>query len=127
VITLATGADPFLGFALPVYSVGVAGLVFAQAVAAIAVVGFFLRDRRGHSVWRVLVAPALGAIGLIVGWILIATNFSLVSGVEGPINIALLAPTPVLFLAGIVIGFVLKARNPRHYAELTTVVVDDEG
>ena len=127
VITLATGADPFLGFALPVYSVGVAGLVFAQAVAAIAVVGFFLRDRRGHSVWRVIVAPALGAIGLIVGWILIATNFGLVSGVEGPINIALLAPTPVLFLAGIVIGFVLKARNPRHYAELTTVVVDDEG
>ncbi|MBS1905956.1 MAG: hypothetical protein JST33_05185 [Actinobacteria bacterium] len=61
VITLAAGADPFLDFALPVYSVGVAGLVFAQAVAAIAV-----------------------------------------------------------------IGFVLKVRNPQHYAELTTVVVDDE-
>lgn len=127
VITLATGADPFLGFALPVYSVGVAGLVFAQAVAAIAVVGFFLRDRHGHSPWRVLIAPALGAIGLIIGWVLIATNFDLVSGVEGPINIALIAPTPILFLVGIIVGFVLKSRNPRHYAELTTMVVDDEG
>ena len=125
-VTLVIGADPFLGFALPVYSIGVAGLVFAQAVAAIAVVGFFLKDRRGHSAWRVIVAPALGALGLIVGWVLIAINFDLVTGLTGPINLALLAPTPVLFLAGIVTGFILRSRRPQHYAELTTLVPDDE-
>ncbi|MFC7943387.1 APC family permease [Microbacterium oxydans] len=125
-VTIISGADPFLGFALPVYSIGVAGLVFAQAVAAIAVVGFFLRGRRGHSIWRVLVAPALGALGLIVGFVLIATNFDLVTGLQGPVNLALLAPTPALFVAGIVVGIVLKRRRPRHYAELTTLVPDDE-
>ena len=126
VITIVTGADPFLGFALPTYSIGVAGLVFAQAVAAIAVVGFFLRNRRGHSVWRVIIAPALGAIGLLVGWVLIALNFDLVSGLEGPVNWVLLAPTPVLFVAGVIAGFVIKARRPQHYAELTNVVTADD-
>lgn len=124
--TLITDSDPFLGFALPVYSVGVAGLVFAQAVTAVAVVGFFLRDRRGHNWWRVIFAPALGAVGLIIGWVLIAMNFDLVTGLTGPVNVTLLVPTPVLFAAGIVAGLVLKRRNPAHYAELTTLVPDDE-
>ncbi|QDZ16166.1 APC family permease [Humibacter ginsenosidimutans] len=128
VVTILTGTDPFLGFALPTYSIGVAGLVFAQAVAAISVVGFFARNRRGHSVWRVIIAPALGALGLIVGFVLIATNFDLVTGLEGPINWILLLPTPVLFIGGIIAGFVLKAKRPQHYAELTTIATggDDE-
>ncbi len=121
VIAQLSGVDPFLGFALPTYSIGVAGLVFAQAVAAIAVVGFFLRDRRGHSIWRVIVAPALGALGLTVGLWLIATNFDLVTGLTGPINVLLLLPTPVLFIGGIIGGLVLRARRPQHYAELTTI------
>ncbi|MFT4228720.1 MAG: APC family permease [Microbacterium sp.] len=126
VVTAVTGGDPFLGFALPTYSIGTAGLVFAQAVAAISVVGFFVRDRRGHSVWRVIVAPALGALGLITGFALIAANFDLVTGLTGGVNWLLLAPTPVLFIAGIVWALVLKRRYPRHYAELTTYVPDDE-
>lgn len=126
VVTMLTGTDPFLGFALPTYSIGVAGLVFAQAVAAAAVVGFFLRDRRGHSVWRVIVAPALGGLGLLIGLVLIAVNFDLVTGLTGPVNWLLLAPTPLLFLGGIVAGYILKARNPAHYAELTTVAIDDD-
>ncbi|WP_353111842.1 APC family permease [Microbacterium sp.] len=125
-VTMLSGADPFLGFALPVYSIGVAGLVLAQGVAAISVVGFFLRDRRGHSVWRVIVAPALGAVGLLIGVVLIALNFDLVSGLEGPVNGALLAPIPLLFVAGVVVGFVIRARRPEHYAELTAYVPDED-
>lgn len=116
-----TGADPFLQFAIWTYATGVAGLVFAQAVAAISVVGFFVRNRRGHSAWRVLAAPALGAIGLVVGFVLIAFNFTIVTGMTGAVNWVLLAPTPVLFLAGIVTGFAIRARRPEHYAALTTV------
>jgi hypothetical protein len=77
-------------------------------------------------VWRVIVAPSLGAIGLIVGFVLIAVNFDLVTGLEGWINWALLAPTPVLFVGGIVAGFVLKGRRPRHYAELTNIEIDGD-
>lgn len=120
VIAMTTGADPFLQLAIWTYATGVAGIVFAQAAGAVSVVGFFARDRRGHSVWRVLVAPGLGAIGLIVGFALIAVNFDIVTEMEGAVNWLLLLPTPVLFVAGIVTGFVIRARAPRRYAELTT-------
>lgn len=121
-VALLVRADPFLGLALWTYATGVQGLVFAQAVTAIAVVWYFVKDRRGHTVWRVIVAPALGAIGLIAGYLLIVTNFEVVTGLEGPINQVLLLPTPILFIGGIVTGLVLRARRPEYYAGLTESV-----
>lgn len=121
-ICMVTGADPFLQLAIWTYATGVAGLVFAQTVAAVSVVAFFARGRRGHSIWRTLVAPALGALGLALGFLLIVFNFNIVTGMEGGVNLILLLPTPVLFVAGIVAGFTLKRRRPAHYAELTNIV-----
>ncbi|UOQ61285.1 APC family permease [Leucobacter rhizosphaerae] len=122
VIAILVGADPFLGLALWTYATGVQGLVFAQAVTAVAVVWYFVRDRRGHSVWRVIVAPALGALGLLAGFVLIVTNFEVVTGLTGPVNALLLLPTPILFLGGIVVGLVLRARRPAYYSGLTQSV-----
>lgn len=119
IIAIVIGADPFLGLALWTYATGVQGLVFAQAVAAIAVVGYFLKDRRGFSVWRVIVAPSIGAIGLIAGYFLIATNFDIVTGLTGPINQVLLLPTPILLIGGIIVGLVLRKRKPKYYEGLT--------
>ncbi|WP_438854636.1 APC family permease [Agromyces sp. M3QZ16-3] len=117
-IAWATGADPLLQLGIWAYAAGVAGLVFAQAVAAVSVVGFFAKDRRGHGWFRVIGAPVLGAAGLIAGFLLIALNFQYVSGLDGLPNLLLLLPTPVLFVAGIVWGLVLRRRNPAQYAEL---------
>lgn len=121
-VAILVNADPFLGLALWTYATGVQGLVFAQAFTAIAVVWYFAKDRRGHGVWRVLIAPALGALGLVTGFVLIVTNFEVVTGLEGPINQILLLPTPILFIGGIVVGLVLRARKPAYYATLTESV-----
>lgn len=118
-VAVLVGANPFTGLALWTYATGVQGLVFAQAVAAIAVVWYFLRDRRGHSVFRVVIAPVLGAIGLTAGFVLIVTNFEVVTGLEGPINVVLLLPTPILFLGGIIVGLIIRKRRPKYYAGLT--------
>lgn len=126
-VAIVLQADPFLGLALWTYATGVQGLVFAQAITAIAVVWYFIKDRRGYSVWRVTVAPILGAIGLIVGFFLIATNFEVVTGLEGPINQLLLLPTPILFVGGIIAGLVIKARRPAYYAGLTETVTVTPG
>ena len=67
IVAIAVNADPFLGLALWTYATGVQGLVFAQACAAVAVFWYFIKDRRGHSLWRVTIAPAIGAVGLIIG------------------------------------------------------------
>ncbi|AJT43039.1 amino acid permease [Psychromicrobium lacuslunae] len=118
-ICIALSADPFLQFALWTYATGVAGVIFAQTVAAVAVLCFFIRNRRGHSAWRVLVAPAFGALGLITGFLLVVFNFELVTGMEGAVNWLLLLPIPVLFLGGMGIGLLLRSRRPEHYARLT--------
>ncbi|GAA2038176.1 APC family permease [Agromyces tropicus] len=114
----ATGADPILQLGIWSYGAGVAGLVFAQAVAAVSVIGFFARDRRGYGRFRVVVAPIIGAAGLIGGFLLIVLNFEYVTGLDPAANALLILPTPVLFVAGIVWGLVLRRRNPAQYAAL---------
>lgn len=117
-VAVAVNADPFLGLALWTYATGVQGLVFAQAVTSVAVVWYFLRNRRGHSLFRVTIAPILGAIGLVIGYTLIAANFEVVTGLDGPINIWLLLPTPVLFIGGMIVALIIRARHPQYYDRL---------
>jgi amino acid transporter len=118
VVAALTISDPYLGLALWSYATGVQGLVFSQAVAAIAVVAYFARNRRGHSVWRVLVAPALGALGLGIGFVLIVSNFEITSGMQGWVNALMILPTPILFLAGFAVSAVLRRTRPQTWKEL---------
>lgn len=118
VITAVTGTDPYFGMAIWAYSIGVAGLVLVQALAAFSVVGYFGRDRRGHNPLRVIVAPLLGAIGLTAGWIVIVMNFSALSGTEGPTNLWLILPAPVLLVVGIVWGLIMKNTQRARYDAL---------
>lgn len=111
-------ADPLLGLGIWTYATGVQGLVFGQAAAAVAVVFYFFRDRRGHGLWRVTIAPIIGALGLCVGFTMIVLNFEINTGMEGAINWILLLPTPLLFLGGFVYAAVLKRRAPETYREL---------
>ncbi|MFJ3958206.1 APC family permease [Arthrobacter sp. NPDC090010] len=122
IVAAALGSDPFLGVGLWSYAIGVAGLVFSQGVAAVSVIGFFWKDRRGYGVWRVVVAPILGAAGLLSAFVLIVTHFDLVSGVEGPVNWLMIACVPIVFGAGIVVGLVMRRRAPERYAALTQSV-----
>jgi len=50
------------------------GFVVLLVATSLAVLVFFGRDRRGHSQWRVRIAPALGLVGLLVSLILILAN-----------------------------------------------------
>ncbi|MGX1933075.1 APC family permease [Microbacterium resistens] len=131
IVVAVTGADVFLVFGLIAYAIGVAAIIFAQAVAALAVVAYFAKDRRGHSPWRVLIAPSIGALGLTVAWIAIVANFSIISGLEGAWqNIALILPTPILFVAGILLANRWRRTDPARFDGLaqdigtTTIVVD---
>lgn len=101
-VTVAFGRDPYLDLGVKPYASGVIAIVAAQAICAVAVVTFFARDRRGHRTARVVVAPLLAAAGLWAGVYLIATNFSVVSGLTGTTNAVLLALPPVAFAAGVV-------------------------
>lgn len=114
----ATGADPYTGLAIPTYALGVAGLIFSQAVAAFAVVGFFRSDRRGHSAMRVVVLPTLGAVGLSAAWIVVVLNLDVLTGLGPQVNTLLVLPTPILLVVGIIWALVIRARRPQTYADL---------
>ncbi|GAA1060701.1 APC family permease [Agromyces bracchium] len=124
-VAWATGADPILQLGIWSYGTGVAGLVFAQSVAAISVIGFFARDRRGHGLFRVVIAPVLGAAGLITGFLLIVLNFEFVTGLDPVTNLVLILPTPILFVAGIVWGLAIRRRDPAHYRRLAEPIEAD--
>lgn len=118
IATIVTNGDPYAVLAIGTYASGTSGLVFAQALASVSVLVFFLRDRRGHNVWRVVVFPLLGAGGLIFGWVSIVANFDILTGWGAEGNMWLIAAAPVLLVTGVVWALIIKARDPKRYAGL---------
>lgn len=108
--TLVAGWDPYFDLGVKPYASGVVAIVAAQAICAVAIVAFFARDRRGFSVFRVMIAPALGALGLLAGVYLIVTNFDVVSGYSGVVNVILLAIPPLFFAIGVIAHLITHDR-----------------
>lgn len=109
-VALVFGWDPFMDLGNKPYATAVISIVAAQAICAVAVVAYFARDRRGFSIGRALVAPALGAAGLIVGTWLIGSNFEIVSGYSGLANVILLSVAPTFFVIGVIGHFLTHDR-----------------
>ncbi|UKY48447.1 APC family permease [Streptomyces inhibens] len=119
--TILTGQDPYAVTFLWTNGTGILGIMLLQALAALAVFGFFRGDRRGLPAWRVVVAPLASCAGLVVLIVLVCRNFGLLTDAPTGINIALLAPLPLVFAAGPVVALRIRRRDPRAYERLTTV------
>jgi amino acid transporter len=120
------GADPYLVVFLWSAATGVLGILLLEAIAAIAVVAFFWRDRRGHKRWRVTTAPALAAIGLLTFVMLSVAQLDLLTAAPPLVNTLLVLPLPIALVLGIAIALRMKRRDPRQYARLNTLDVDRE-
>ncbi|MFE0426891.1 APC family permease [Streptomyces sp. NPDC058953] len=118
------GADPYGEIFLWSNSTGVLGIMIMQALAALAVVFFFRRDRQGMPVWRVVVAPLIAFAGLAALAVLAVVHFDLLTGRTGGVNIALLIPLPVVLAAGFAVALRIRRREPEWYARLTEVDVE---
>ncbi|KHK99943.1 hypothetical protein LK09_01065 [Microbacterium mangrovi] len=102
VITVLLHGDPYLQLLLWTNGIGIIGVVALQALCMVSVVRFFSRDRRGHGVFRVIVAPLLGLVGLVVGLVLMLMNLDLLTGRTDWVNWALMAPLVVAAVFGAV-------------------------
>ena len=107
--TLA-GQNPYLGMGTSLYGLGVLGIVLLQAIAAAAIVGYFLRHRHGESAWGTIIAPALGGIGLVIGIVLMILNYSTLTGS----TLTWVNLLPLLLPAAAVTGAVVAGRQPEH-------------
>jgi amino acid transporter len=118
------GADPYLVVFLWAAAPGVIGILLLEAVTAVAIVAFFARNRHGHNIWRVIVAPAAGAIGLfILVWLCLA-QLDLLTAASPLVNVLLMAPIAVVAIAGAVQALWLRRARPAVYDELGSTNVE---
>ncbi|MEU1117867.1 MULTISPECIES: APC family permease [unclassified Streptomyces] len=124
VLTMAVGADPYTVTFLWTSGSGILGVMLLQALTALAVYGFFRADRRGMPAWRVVAAPLVACAGLAVMIVLVCADLDLLTGASTGVNVALIAPLPVLFAAGVVPALRIRRRDAAAYERLTTVDAD---
>jgi amino acid transporter len=80
------------------------GFVVLLIATSVAVLVYFARDRRGHSQWRVRIAPTLGLLGLTVGLILIVANLEDLVGGSTILGWAIVGLLVISFVAGVLVG-----------------------
>jgi amino acid transporter len=116
----AAGADPYLRLLLWVNTPGVVGIVLLQVLTALAVPVFFRRLTHSEGIWRTVVAPVAGALLMAGALYLILSKIALMTGAGTGTNLLLLAPVPVVLLAGVALAFRLRAGRPEVYEAFAT-------
>lgn len=117
-------ADPYTVVFLWTNSTAVLGIMLMQAMAALAVWAFFRHDRRGMSAARVVWAPLVSFAGLALLTVLAVFHFDLLTGETGLVNVVLLAPLPLVLVAGLYVALRIRRGDPQRYASLTTTDVE---
>jgi amino acid transporter len=74
------GSDPYNVVFAWMGAFGSLGILILQILVSLAVIAFFWRNGRGVGLWRRLLAPAFGALGLAVCLVLMSAHLELVSG-----------------------------------------------
>ncbi|MFG3223982.1 APC family permease [Kitasatospora sp. NPDC048194] len=112
----AAGLDPYVNMSTSMLGLGTLGIILLQALASVAVIGYF-RNRREER-WQTVIAPALGALGLITAAVLVVSNFDVLTGTTNPVVTAL----PWLLLAAVGLGIAfaswLRSARPDRYTRL---------
>jgi len=85
------------------------GVVVLMIATSVAVLVFFGRDHRGHSVWRVRVAPVLGLVGLLGALVLILTNLKDLVGGSSVLAWVIVGVLVGALAVGVLIGSRVRA------------------
>ncbi|SEG76449.1 amino acid/polyamine/organocation transporter, APC superfamily [Actinacidiphila yanglinensis] len=112
----AAGLDPFLNMSTSLLGLGTLGIIALQALASVAVLGFY-RGRPRHW-WRTALAPALGAAGLVAATVLVLANFPVLTGTSAPLVTSLPWLLAAAATAGTGYALWLRTARPRQYARL---------
>ncbi|TGD87878.1 APC family permease [Mycolicibacterium sp. CH28] len=105
------------------------GIIVLMAATALSVVVFFRRTKLSTSRWQAFIAPSLAFVTLSLIAIVIMMNYPLLVGETdaagqpefGPISTTLLLMMLPFIILGLVQAVVLKRRNPKAYAAITTL------
>ncbi|WP_439677922.1 APC family permease [Embleya sp. MST-111070] len=115
--------DPLTQLLIWVNTPGIFGILLLQALVGVSVVRFFRKDRRGHTAWRVVVAPVVGSALMLMAIVLVAKNITLLTGstpTTSGVNLAIMAVAPISVVLGVVVASRLKKTRPEAYAAVGT-------
>ena len=107
--------DPYLTLATSMVGLSSLGVILLQALAAASVVAFFVKRKEG-DVWRTVVAPSVGAAGLLAALVLALTHYTTLTNTK---NVAIhLVPLLLVVVAagGVITGYWLQQNRPAIYA-----------
>lgn len=105
------GLDPAAQFYTWFAGATTVGVVVLMIATSVAVLRFFAKDRRGHSPWRVWVAPGLGLLGLAGALVLILLNLSDLVGGSSALAWVIVGLLVAAFAAGAAVGARLSRRT----------------
>lgn len=115
----AAGTDAFTIY-VRTNGLGAIIVIFLMCLVSIAIVAYFLRNRieMRARVWRTVVAPSLGLIGLLTILILGVVNVDALIGAGQVPSLLMTLVLPVIFVIGIVTASVLARRRPETYQRI---------
>lgn len=125
-LTIALNGNPYLDLFILGSTPAVVGIPTLEIVSSIAIIAFFLKDRRGHSVWVVLVAPAVAAILLSAILWQIVSQLGLFTGRGIFINALLQGVVGAVFIMGFVAG-TMRERATKNGHQPPPTAVDAIG
>mgnify|MGYP000402630881 FL=1 len=129
VIFAVAQLDPVLNLFFWMSAITAIAIILVEILVSIAIIAFFAKNS-GANVWQGKIAPALAAIGLVLGEYLLMSRFNLLAGTVAdgvdpslPESAWALSPLGwflvlVPFIAGI-IGFIVAAVQGKEKAALT--------
>ena len=103
-LAVVFGLDPAAQFYTWFAGATTVGVVLLMIATSVAVLVYFASDRRGHSLWRVRVAPALGLAGLLGALVLILTNLNDLVGGSSVLAWVIVGVLVAAFAAGAAVG-----------------------
>ena len=119
-------SDPYLTLGASMAGLGTLGIIALQAGAAFSVIAFF-RSRKDGRLWTTLVAPLIGAGGLVAATVLVVGNYGALTGKTSGITNQLPWILLAAALIGLAYGFWLRNARPDVYAGIgREAVVDDD-
>ncbi|GAA2665627.1 APC family permease [Streptomyces vastus] len=90
--------------------VAVLGFMVLYLLTSVSVIAFFRRERLDTRPWNTLIAPALGALGIVGAIWLIVENFPTLIGGERSTAIWLQLAVPAVLVAGVVAARLTRGR-----------------
>lgn len=123
-----SGADPFAQQFAWLTGLGGIGVLSLQAVTALACIVYFRRRRdagRSGNWWTTLVAPLLGAVGLVTIVVLAVGNWSLLSGATSGIASQLLWLLVIAAAIGVLLAYLKRDSVTSAFASFATDSEDE--